>query len=265
MRWNNRIVVMLAIAATLLVGGCGANQREVTVMTYNIHHAQGMDKKLDLARVAGVIRDAKPDLVALQEVDAGTRRTNRVMQAEELARRLKMHHAYGPAMDYDGGKYGNAVLSRHKIVETRVIALPYKSGEQREPRSAVATIVALPGGPEIAFVSTHFDHTSRAPDRLDQAKALNRRLDDVREPAILAGDFNCEPGSLPMAELATIWTLVSNGDRSPTSPAHEPRTKIDHVLVKPADRWRVREAKVLDEAVASDHRPVVVKLSYTGD
>jgi endonuclease/exonuclease/phosphatase family metal-dependent hydrolase len=140
-----------------------------------------------------------------------------------------------------------------------VIALPYKTGDRREPRSAVATIVALPGGREVVFVSTHFDHTSRAPDRLDQAKALNQRLDDVEEPAILAGDFNCEPGSPPMRELARTWTPASDAEH-PTAPADEPRLRIDHVLVKPRGAWRVIESKVVDEPVASDHRPVVVRL-----
>ena len=250
---------MLVCAVALMMTGCGGAQRELTVMTYNIHHAEGMDEKLDLARIARVIAREKPDLVALQEVDAGAKRTNRVVQAEELARRLKMHHAYGPAMDFQGGKYGNAILSRLQVVETRVIALPHKTGEQREPRSAVAAIVKLPGGREGAFVSTHFDHTSRAPDRLDQAKALNQRLDDVREPAILAGDFNCEPGSPPMRELDSTWHFASDPAQL-TCPADAPRLRIDHVLVKPRNAWRVIDSKVVDEPVASDHRPVVVKL-----
>jgi len=239
--------------------GCGGAQRELTVMTYNIHHAEGMDGKLDVARIGRVIAKQKPDLVALQEVDAGAKRTNGVMQPGELARQLKMHHAYGPAMDFQGGKYGNAVLSRFPIVETRVIALPHKPGDQREPRSAVATIVKLSSRREIAFVSTHFDHTSRAPDRLEQAKALNQRLGDVREPAILAGDFNCDPESPPMQELESAWDLASDPEQL-TCPADRPRLRIDHVLVRPRAAWKVIESKVVEEPIASDHRPVVVRL-----
>jgi endonuclease/exonuclease/phosphatase family metal-dependent hydrolase len=259
------VMLILAALSSLLVlsgGGCSAKQqqpRELTVMTYNIHHAEGMDKKLDVERIARVIREQKPDLVALQEVDAGTNRTQHVMQAAQLARLTKMHYAYGPAMDYDGGKYGDAVLSRYKIVEQRVIALPYTLGDRREPRVAVMTSIELPGGKKIAFISTHLDHTAHSPDRLPQAKAIDEQLRDLKEPAILAGDFNCEPDSPPMQELAKDWTMVGNGDDA-TFVNDMRRIKIDHVLVKPKDRFRVIEARVIDDRVASDHRPVVVKL-----
>ena len=254
------LLAAAAMASLVTIGGCAPKPRELTVMTYNIHHGEGMDKKLDLARIARVIRDQKPDLVALQEVDAGTNRTNHVMQAAELGRLTSMHHAYGAAMDFDGGKYGDAVLSRYKIVESRVISLGYRPGNRREPRVAVMAIVALPGGERIAFISTHLDHTANSPDRLEQAQAINEQTRDVREPAILGGDFNCEPGSPPMAELQKDWSVVSDRDSSLTCPADQPRTKIDHVLVKPAKRWRVVDARVIDERVASDHRPVVVRV-----
>ena len=255
-------LIATAIACTC---GCAASATrdaapvQLTVMTYNIHHAEGMDKKLDLARIAEVIRRCEADLVALQEVDGGTKRTNRVMQAQELARLTKMRHVYGPAMDFDGGKYGNAILSRFEIMDSRVVPLPYTAGERREPRSAVAALVRLPGGRDVTFISTHFDHTKDSPDRIRQAAEVNRQLGDVPQPALLAGDFNCEPESEPMAEIARKWTMVSD-DNTPTCPADKPHLRIDHVLVKPDGKWRVVEAKVTDEPVASDHRPVVVKL-----
>ena len=259
----NALAVALLAAITALACGCGPTSSSksplpLTVMTYNIHHAEGLDKKLDLERIARVIRDAKPDLVALQEVDSGTNRTNRVMQSDELARLLKMHHVYGSAMEYDGGEYGDAVLSRYKIVRSRVIALGHTPGERREPRVAVETTMALPGGRRLAFISTHLDHTANSPDRLPQAKAINEQLRDLKEPAILAGDFNCQPDSPPMAELAKDWTMVGNGEG--TYVDDNRRIKIDHVLVTPKERFRVVEARVIDERVASDHRPVVVKL-----
>lgn len=272
-------------ATTRTSPGHAGEPLRLTVMTYNIHHAAGMDKKLDLARIADVIRRSEADLVALQEVDSGTERVGGQMQAEELRRLLNMHHAYGPAMDFNGGKYGNAILSRHRIVSSKIVPLPHTPGERREPRAAIAATIALPpraggaggaataGGAagDLVFISTHFDHTRGSPDRLQQAQAINHHLADVRLPAILAGDFNCEPASEPMAELARHWTLVSDGNEAarerpaPSFPSTQPRIKIDHVLVKPPDRWRIVEAKVIDEPVASDHRPVVVRLELAGD
>ncbi|MEA2708145.1 MAG: hypothetical protein QOF78_746 [Phycisphaerales bacterium] len=268
MHMKNAIAVFLTVAASLMIGGCGAgagaNQpTRLTVMTYNIHHGAGMDGRLDLPRIARVIRDAKPDLVALQEVDSGTARVGVVDEAAELARLLNMHHAYGPAMNYDGGKYGNAILSRRKIIESRIIPLLYAEGNRREPRAALAATIEMSrgtGAKQIVFISTHLDHTSGSPDRLPQAKRINEAFADLKHPAILAGDFNCQAESEPLAALAADWVLVTQGDQLLTSPADKPRVRIDHVFVKPPSCWRVIGARVIDEAVASDHRPIVVTL-----
>ena len=242
-------------------GGNDAPREPVTltVLTYNIHHAEGTDKKLDLERIANVIRATEADLVALQEVDQGTKRTGGVDQPAELARMLDMHVFYGPAMDFQGGKYGNAILSRHPIEDGATIALPYRAGGQREPRSAAAVTCRLSDDRRIVFVSTHFDHTAEPSDRLAQAEAVNRSLSDSGLPSILAGDFNCAPGSPPMLELTSRWTLASSGDPSYGATA-ERRKSIDHVLVRPKEAWRIIESRVIDEPVASDHRPVLVRL-----
>ena len=266
------LVFVLAVAGSC---GCAANRSHqawqgsvrLTVMTYNIHHGEGTDKRLDLARIAEVIRKCEPDFVALQEVDAGTKRTNGVMQAEELGRLTKMYHAYGPAMHYDGGRYGNAILSRHPIELAGTLALPHRPGDRREPRAALMTECRL-ANETIVFTSTHLDHTREPSDRLEQAKRIAEKAvgDGRGVPAILAGDFNCEPASAPMQALARGWTVVSNdAANTPTAPADAPRVKIDHVLVRPGARWRVMEAKVIDEPVASDHRPVVVRLELRSD
>src|SRR5690606_15119708 len=85
------------------------------VLSYNIHHAEGVDRKLDVERIAKIIVAAKPDLVALQEVDQKVTRTRGVDQPAELARLTGMHMAFGGNIRLQGGEYGNAVLSRWPI------------------------------------------------------------------------------------------------------------------------------------------------------
>ncbi len=256
--------VLLLVLGSLL--GCGANRSggaaQLTVMTYNIHHAAGTDGEVDLERIARVIRAASPDFVALQEVDKQTKRVDGADQAADLARLTGMYPAYGRAMSYDGGQYGNAVLSRYPIRSVRVQSLPWTEGEKREPRCAVAATAALPGkAGAIQFISTHLDHTRESTDRLAQAEMINEAWQDAGERTILAGDINCEPGSPPMEALSREWRLVSGTDpAAPTCCGATPKVKIDHVFVKPSSRWRVIEQRVIDEPVASDHRPVVVKL-----
>ena len=85
---------------------------EIRVLTYNIHHGEGVDGKFDLPRIADVIKLASPDLVALQEVDQGTARASGVDQPAELARLTGMKVVFGRNIDFQGGGYGTAVLSR---------------------------------------------------------------------------------------------------------------------------------------------------------
>ena len=105
------------------------------VLTYNIHHGEGMDRLFDYERLARIIRDAKPDLVALQEVDNATERSQGVDQATRLGELTKMHAAFGRAMYYSGGQYGEAVLSRFPIIDSRARVLPFRYGQ--EPRMRV--------------------------------------------------------------------------------------------------------------------------------
>ena len=92
--------------------------RSLRVMTYNIHIGKGMDGKADLARIAGVIKSADVDVVALQEVDVKTRRSGvESDQLKELAKLTGMHGVFAKARDFDGGEYGQAVLSRRPITQ----------------------------------------------------------------------------------------------------------------------------------------------------
>src|SRR5258706_40384 len=88
------------------------------VMTYNIHVGVGMDKKLDLARIAAVINAQHPDLVGLQEVDHGVTRTQRIDEIAELAKLTRMDYAFAFNLRYQGGQYGVAILSRLPIMAT---------------------------------------------------------------------------------------------------------------------------------------------------
>ena len=88
------------------------------VMTYNIHVGIGMDKKLDLPRIAGVINAQHPDLVGLQEVDRGVTRTQGIDEIAELAKLTRMDYAFAFNLRYQGGQYGVAILSRFPIRAT---------------------------------------------------------------------------------------------------------------------------------------------------
>src|SRR4051812_15481445 len=100
----NRIfwsLLLLALAVT--ARGYQAAPATLRVLTYNIHHGEGRDGQFDLPRLADVMKRAEPDLVALQEVDISTERSDGVNQLAELERLTGMHGEFGKAMDYRGG------------------------------------------------------------------------------------------------------------------------------------------------------------------
>lgn len=250
----------LLIASTLwLLVGCHSGAvrlqtpRTLRVLTYNIHHGEAMDKQFDYDRLAQVINDLSPDIVALQEVDNGTGRAAGVDQAALLGKLCRMHHAFGQAMPYQGGQYGEAVLSRFPIQETRVHPLPYSVGQ--EPRAALEVVIEPEGLGPIRFVGTHLCHQSNE-TRMQQTRRLGQLLPaEGGQPVILAGDFNARPGSAPMS------VLLDNGWLDVVAP----RSIIDYILLRKADPWQVKEVVIVDEPVVSDHDPVLAVLEWQGD
>jgi len=232
----------------------------VRVLTYNIKHGSTMKGDFDLDHIASVIRDAQPDVVALQEVDVKTGRARGMDIASEIARRTEMKVAFGKAMDFDGGGYGVAILSRHGLDAPSCEALP-NPGEN-EPRAALAAQVTLPGGAVVPFISTHLEVASES-DRLAQAKHINTRFAKDAVPALLAGDFNALPDSATMAELRGAWVSTDGSNPEPTFPSAAPEIKIDYVMFRPASRWAVVETRVIQDAVASDHCAYLAVLTFT--
>ncbi len=230
------------------------SSRLVKVLTYNILHGETLKGDFDLDRIAGVIREADPDLVALQEVDFFTSRVKGIDLATELGLRTGMAPLFGRAMAFDGGEYGEAILSRYSFLSSDVHALGASEG--KEPRAALEVSVVLKSGDTIRFIGTHLDHTRDERDRINQATRLNYLFTGDRRPSILAGDLNATPGSRTMEILFSEWT-PSSREYVPTSPSTDPARKIDYILFRPAQRWRVIETRVIDERIASDHCPVI--------
>ena len=242
----------MKIAILFLAALC-AHAQTLRVLSYNLHHGEGVDGKLDLDRIAKVILSVNPDVVALQELDSRTRRTNGMDQPAELARLTGMKFFFGPAIEFEGGNYGNAVLSRVPAVFTRNAPLPGK-----EKRSLMEVTLQL-GKQKIAFFATHLDASREQTERVAAAHEI-LKLAHPKHPAILAGDLNAVPDSEPLRILSKEWTRAGAPETHLTIPVHSPRRQIDYVLLRPAKKFRVVEVRVLEEAVASDHRPILAVL-----
>jgi endonuclease/exonuclease/phosphatase family metal-dependent hydrolase len=112
------------------------------------------------------------------------------------------------------------------------------------------------------FIATHFDLTEKA--RLASIPLIETFFkSDPSAPALLAGDLNAEPGSSTIMALEKVWTNATSREGLFTFPVKEPKEQIDYILYRPATCWRVVETKVLDEPIASDHRPILAVLEWS--
>lgn len=255
--WKLAVCLLLStFAATTLAD----EPTRIRVLSYNIRHGRGMDDKLDLERTAKVILSVDPDIVSLQEVDRKVKRSQGLDEPAELGRLTKMTPLFERNIPLQGGEYGNAILSRLPVKSHRNIHLPsHYNGEQR------GALIAGLTGPDkdktpLWFIATHLDFRPDDAERLASVKAIEKALANKPDAlAILAGDLNAGPNSPTLKAFGETWTRTDITP-APTFPANNPRSQIDYVLVRPAKRWKVVESKVLDEPVASDHRPLLVVL-----
>ena len=103
--------------------------RVVRILSYNILHGETLKGDFDLDRIAAVISSVDPDLVALQEVDFRTNRALNMDLVSELGQRTALVPLFGRAMPYDGGEYGEGILSRYSFIASRCHPLPAGEGK----------------------------------------------------------------------------------------------------------------------------------------
>ncbi|MCM4168174.1 hypothetical protein KCTC52924_03732 [Arenibacter antarcticus] len=232
------------------------------IMSFNILHGATVKNDFNLDTLAGVINSYQPHLVALQEVDFKTKRAREYDLPTELGYRTKMASLFARAMYYDGGEYGEGVLSQYSFVETENFALPHLPDS--EPRAALIVKVKTKNGNTIQFVATHLDHLKDNSDRVLQAKALVERLKDSPYPTILTGDLNAEPKDESIKLLLGEFTKPNIPNAYlPTWPSDDPRINIDHILYNMPQKWKVTDYRVLCENYATDHCVVMATLVFT--
>lgn len=236
------------------------DRRSLRVLTYNIHHAEGVDGQLDLKRIADVIRQTEADVVSLQEVDRLVPRSGKVDQARKLGEILGMQVVFGRNIDLNGGQYGNAVLSKLPIIRHRNEPLPQLVAG--EARGALVVELQWPAAAEpLVLIATHFDHRPDPQERVASAQRINELVAGLKGPVLLAGDLNATVEAEPLQILLKQWKNTATRPL-PTIPVAEPSRQIDFVLTRDSEKraWRVIDIQVLPERVASDHRALLAVL-----
>jgi len=275
--WHKRALAgtrFIAAAIVCVVTACAGSHSASSpiaaatfkVLVYNVHAGKDAGGKDNLQRVADVVREVNADVVLFQEVDKGTRRSGGVDQPAEYARRTGYHVAFGRSLDYDGGEYGIAVLSRWPIRRDSSVHLPVdppqeRSGGSHEPRIAMAVVVAAPFG-ELTILNTHIDASADDRWRLQEIRTIQQvarsavRGGDTR--VLFGGDFNSTPESAVQVQLRAngfhdSWQTCGTGDGF-SYPADTARKRIDYLFAIAGVECT---AAIVVNSQASDHRPVL--------
>lgn len=232
----------------------------IRVMSYNVRHCSPPSTGLiDINATAAAIKGQNPDLVALQEIDVNTGRSGPINEAEELAKKLNMNFYFGKTIDYDGGAYGIAILSKYPISESKFFRLPTDTSTKGEPRGFITVKVSLPGGKTIRFGSTHLDAQKLPVNRELQIKEIIRLASSEKLPFLFAGDLNSVPESSVITQLDQHFTRTCQSCGF-TIPASKPNKTIDFISFSKSSAFKIISHEVVPENYASDHLGILAVL-----
>ena len=266
---KNGISRFLRMLVTMAFCGCyaAAGGLPVKHMSYNVRHCAGIDGKLDVFRIASIIKAENPDYVGLQEIDRRTKRVHGADEPAELARFTGLYATFAKAIPYGGGEYGVMLLSRTKPIMVEKVPLPGK-----EPR-----VLLMCEFDDCVVCTTHLAVDSQKA-RVDSVvlirDAITRFSAGKDKPVFISGDWNAQPDSDVLKELGKFLTVISDtGGRTfhglsaagPKELSGMMRGSycIDYIAVDSAHaaKYKVSDARTVEERKASDHAPIVVTVT----
>lgn len=241
------LVALLALSSTSVQA---KKVRTLRLTSYNIQHGAGLDGKIDHERQAKILRKARAQVAAIQEVDSVTKRNGGLYSLEEIGREAKMFSTFAPAINFQGGKYGIGILSKKKPLSVHRIPLPGRE----EPRMLLVAEFK-----HYVVACTHLSLTDE--DRMASIPIILEEARKWTKPFILTGDLNDEPG-MPFYKEMQKHFLFLNPPYDKTFPADAPNICIDHVaLFKSLPEATLSYYRTwVGEEDFSDHRPLHAKL-----
>jgi len=260
-----KIIFVLVLLFLSAIFPQSDSSKIIRVMTYNIHHGEGIDNVIDISRIAQLILDNNIDIACLQEVDKEVERTNKIDIPKLLAEQTGMNYSFHKNINYQGGEYGNCTLSKYPIVrDTNHHFTMLREGEQRGLLQSVINFEGF----IIAVMNTHLDYRA---DDAERILSVERIIEEAKKysgmPIIICGDFNDIPESrtyLKMTDEFIDAGKYLDSDDCFTYPTEKPEKRIDYVFLgKPGEQNS--EATIFStklfvlESVASDHLPVIAE------
>ena len=240
---NHKLLFLLLLLPGLALSA--KRPRTLRLSTYNIQHGQGMDKRIDFERIGHILLRERPQVIALQEVDSATRRTDGRYGLREMGKVMRMKDIYAPAIDFQGGKYGIGMLCRKRPRSVHRIPLP---GREEKRMLLVAEFR------NYVVACTHLSLTEE--DRMASLPIIAQEAARWQKPFFLMGDLNDEPGSRFYDELCRHFRVLSD-TQQPTFPSDSPSICIDYIAVYRPGAHSVSQATSrVGTEQASDHCPL---------
>lgn len=260
-----KIIFVLVLLLSSIILPQSDSSRIIRFLTYNIHHGEGIDSVIDISRISSMILDNKIDIAVLQEVDRGVLRTGKIDIPGLLAEQTRMNSSFYKNINYQGGEYGNCILSKFPIVkDTNLHYTMLREGEQR---GLLQTVINVEGF-QLVVMNTHLDYREDDSERISNVKQIFEVTENYSSlPTIVAGDFNDVPESRTHFQMKEkfidVWEYL-NDKLGYTYPTENPNRRIDYVFIGKQDEQN-SEAIIIPtkifvlESVASDHLPVIAE------
>jgi len=260
-KWHKK---MSSFATNTLKVMGESDDSSLRILTYNVHSCRCMDGKLSPRRIARVIAQYQPDIVALQELDVGKSRTHCIDQAHAISQYLEMEFHFHPSIHVEEERYGNAILTHLPLKLIKAGNLPLITNQPLfEPRGAIWVEVEV-NGMSVQVINTHFGF--RPMEHLTQVNALLGKdwlgSAHPNRPLILCGDFNCFPNSPPykciVKQLHDVQLQLANHRPLNTFFGRFPRARIDHIFANAmVEVSKVQVPRTHLSRSASDHLPLI--------
>jgi len=255
----NKKMIKRIIFPLLLLASVFANAQNlsVRVMTMNIREG---------GQLAGYVADSfctcirkyDPDMVVFQEMDNYTNRNGNKDLVSEMAVKLGMFPYFGRSFAYDGGDFGNAILSKYPFYNAKTITS--KSSGASEMRGCSWIDVLLPNKRTIRVAVTHLDVSSEQV-RVSNLATINASIfTGSTLPTLLMGDFNASPESTTIVYALNNWQDIGAGTGY-TFPCTNPTSRIDYIMGYPKT-WTKSSYQIVSYPKLSDHCFVVAELSF---
>ena len=240
----------LLILAVLALGTTTVSAQKLRVMSYNVKNGGGLDGIKDIKRCGALVREAQPDVVAVQEVDSVTRR-NKFYVLGRMAEVAGYHAYFGPTIPHGGGKYGIGVLTKKPALSVAFHRLPCP----KEPRGLL--VVEMD---KYYLLCTHLSLSE--PYRVESVAIIKDVISKLKnKPVFIAGDMNAKPASAPIVAFKEFATLLTD-DTKFTFPSNDPRVCIDYIFGVNGS-FKVSKYHVFYDSLASDHLPIYVDVKVS--